>query len=173
MTPMRVIAEWKVRVVGAALGALFSALLGALLYWTVIGLFVGAVGIPAGALAAAVYAPTILRASRPRRRVVEAASLATVVGVSGLLVVVILDVLGRSSPSIADLILWSVLYAISGVLFGMPGALIVAAAATWVGRRIPRHVELLWPIAVVVVLFVIGATATAAFLYLMDVASRL
>jgi hypothetical protein len=155
-------AEWKLRVVGAAAGGVSSGSLALLLSWTIVGLYIGLVGIPVGAITGAIFAPRLIRAQRPAGGVVRAAIVACVIGVVGLSSAVAL-VEGRGA-SIIDLIEFAALLGLFlfgpiSLVLGLPMALAAATVATWWGRRAVRHVERLWLPAVVVVLTVAVSTA--------------
>lgn len=151
-------AVWKLRLMGAAAGAVSSGLLGLLLYSTVIGLHVGIVGIPSGAITGAIFAPRLLRARAPAGGIVKAAGVGSLLGVASQLAPMAIAMV-LAAPSTDGMFPYGVVLALTiavvGTIFGFPMALVAAALATWWGRRSVRYAERLWiPAAVVLVMMV-------------------
>jgi hypothetical protein len=158
--------QWKLRTLGAALGAGFSAVVGVLLIWTGIGFYAGLVGIPAGAIAGAIYAPRLARVPKPARSIVRAAWVACLLGIAGhMIVLAIAAALGPMTPwyaALAGLAFFAVAVAITGFVVGFPVALVVAWLATWSGRRVAEQADRVWLPAVVAALAMAALTGFQA-----------
>lgn len=155
-------ADWKLRVIGAALGATASVVMGVALAWTYVGFYIGIIGAPAGAVAGAIFAPRLVRSVDLFSGTVMAAALfASAIGFLAHSAVVVLWV--RNSPmTTADS---QAVVAILGVsalflMIATPMALAIALVATWCGRRLVGHVELLWPASLAIVAAVTILTVT-------------
>ena len=136
---------WKLRALGAALGAGFSALVGVLLIWTGIGFYVGIVGIPAGAISGALFAPRLARSTEPASEAVVAACVACVLGIAGHIAVVgVLAAVDPWSDPLLGFAFLAVSFTFGGLIVGLPVAMVVSWLATWSGRRVAGQADSLW-----------------------------
>lgn len=156
-------ATWKLRLVAAAIGALTSAFLALALAMTLVGFYIGLVGIPVGAAVGAVFGPRLIGAERPADEVVKAGLVASALGIIAFGMAAALGEGRGASP--LDLIAYaarmSLLVGVASLVYAAPMAMAAAAIATWWLRRAAGRVDLLWPMAAAVVLVVAAGTATA------------
>lgn len=140
------VAEWNLRLLGAALGAVCSLVVGALLFWTIVWLWVGIVGTPIGAMTGAIWAPRLAR-TPSLRGVVMAAAFASVVGVLVhlLAAAVAATVTGTWPRDVPELLFGTVYFFLYGFTIALPMAFGVGVIATWIGRGITTRTEVPWP----------------------------
>jgi hypothetical protein len=136
---------------------------------TVVGVFVGMVGIPVGALVGFVAAPRLVAAERPGPLVALSSLVATVLGTGGYAVVWAISE-GRGA-SLADLMTFAAvnmgIAGAIGLAFGGPMSLVAAFVATSLLRRWREWAErlsILSGLLVAAVVVATGSVLVAAFL---------
>ena len=155
--------EWKVRILGAAAGAVSTTLLGLLLYLAGFGLHVWTISLPAAALTGALFTHSVVRSPRPAGEVVVAALFACLVGIAAQTgILVLLMARGPWNGGIGAFAVLAVGFGAGALLIGFPLAVIVGAVATWLTRRLVRRADRVWKPAAAVVL---AAVAVTGFLF--------
>jgi hypothetical protein len=154
--------DWKIRLLGAALGALSSLAVGIAMAVTVVGAYVGAAGIPAGAVTGAIFAPHLVRSRQPALGVGAAAGVACILGIGVFLLVS--GLAGGHGGSLEDLVTYArtdgLMMSAIGLGFGVPMSLAAGTMATWAGRRAAKEFDRHWiPSAVVVAFVAVGFAA--------------
>ena len=151
--------RWQVRLLGGAVAAITSGLAAVLTGITGIGLVIGLVGIPVGALMGLCYAPEFVvdGDTSPVEEVI--AGLATFLGtVAVALLLAISQADGASAPEILEFaLLATVALGLVSLIFGLPMTRVVTHLAISLGRRLAPWASMLWiPSAVVIAVVTAG-----------------
>jgi len=161
-------AAWQLRLVAGAVGAATSAVAAVVTGLTGIGLVVGVVGIPVGALLGLCYAPAFM-ADRDSSAVEDVVvGLATLIGTVAVALVLALSQAEGASP--AEFLQFGFLatagLGIVSLIFGLPLTRIVMRAAISVGRQLAPRATLLWIPSAVVLAAVAAGTVQVVILAL-------
>jgi hypothetical protein len=160
-------AEWQLRLVAGAVGAATSGVAAVVTGLTGIGLVMGVVGIPVGALLGLCYAPEFM-ADGDSSAVDDVVGLATLIGTVAVAMVLALSQAEGASP--AEVLQFGFLatagLGIVSLIFGLPLTRIVMRAAISVGRQLAPRATLLWIPSAVLLAAVAAGTVQVVILAL-------
>ena len=138
--------DWQLRLLGGAAGAVTSGVAAVVTGLTGIGLVMGAVGIPVGALLGLCYAPEFMADGDSSSVEDVVVGLATLLGT---LAVALLLAMSQADGASPDEVLQFGFLATAGLgivslIFGLPLTRVVMRAAISVGRQLAPRATLLW-----------------------------
>jgi len=160
--------DWQLRLVAGAVGAATSAVAAVVTGLTGIGLVMGVVGIPVGALLGLCYAPAFMADGDSSEVEDVVVGLATLIGTVAVALVLALSQAEGASP--AEVLQFGFLatvgLGIASLTFGLPLTRVVMRAAISVGRQLAPRASALWIPSAVVLAGVVAGTVQVVVLAL-------